>query len=325
MNKISSLNHYRADNDKAMRDAYSETMLKLGAQNSNVMVLDVDCSRSMASGDFKKAYPKQYINLGIQEANAVGVAAGLSAEGQVPFLNAFGVFATRRVFDQAFLSCGYAHLNVKIIGWDAGVGAETNGGTHMPFEDMGIMRSIPEMTVVEPADPVALESVLEQSAAAYGNVYIRCLRKKAPAVYLEGTEFKLGKANMLRDGSDLTIIACGLMVAEALKAADELAETGIEARVIDMFTIKPLDEETIIKCVKETGALVVAENHRSINGLYSAVTDCVAANCPCPVEAVGVDDVFGEVGKKDYLMKRFGLTYSEIVDKAHKAIKRKEK
>ena len=325
MNKISGLNNYRADNDKAMRDAYSETMLKLGAENDNIMVLDVDCSRSMASGDFKKAYPAQYINLGIQEANAVGVAAGLSAEGQIPFLNAFGVFATRRVFDQAFLSCGYAHLNAKIIGWDAGVGAETNGGTHMPFEDAGIMRSIPEMTVVEPADPVALAAVLKESADLYGTVYIRCLRKKAPAVYTEDTVFEFGKANMLRDGSDLTIIACGLMVSEALKAADALAEVGVEARVVDMFTIKPLDEEAVIECVKDTGALVVAENHRSINGLYSAVTDCVAAKCPCPVEAVGVDDVFGEVGKKDYLMKRFGLTSDEIVDKAHKVLKRKEK
>lgn len=249
----------------------------------------------------------------------------MSAEGQIPFLNAFGVFATRRVFDQVFLSCGYAHLNTKIIGWDAGVGAETNGGTHMPFEDAGIMRSIPEMTVVEPADPVALKSILSESASYYGNVYIRSLRKQAPAVYNDDAVFEFGKANMLRDGKDLTVIACGLMVSEALKAADELAEEGISARVVDMFTIKPLDEAAVIECVKDTGALLVAENHRSLNGLYSAVTDCVAANCPCPVEAVGVDDIFGEVGKKDYLMKRFGLTSSEIADKARKLLKRKEK
>ncbi|MCO7121569.1 transketolase family protein [Ihubacter massiliensis] len=325
MNKVLSLADYSAMSDREMREAYSDTMLELGAANKNIMVLDVDCSRSMASGAFKKAYPEQYMNIGIQEANAVGVAAGLSAEKQIPFLNAFGVFATRRVFDQVFLSCGYAKLNVKIIGWDAGIGAEANGGTHMPFEDMGIMRSIPEMIVVEPADPAALKQILVKCAELYGNVYIRSMRKQVPCVYHDDLTLEIGKANLLKQGEDLTIIACGLMVSEALKAADVLKSYGVNARVVDMFTIKPLDEEAVIKCAKETGAIVVAENHRSVNGLYSAVSDCASANCPCPIEAVGVDDIFGEVGKKDYLMERFGLTFREISDKALNVLKRKEK
>lgn len=323
MNDINITQNYNADSDIAMRESYSKTMIELGTENENIMVLDVDCSKSMNSGEFHKLLPAQYINLGIQEANAVGVAAGLSAEGQIPFLNAFGVFATRRVFDQVFLSCAYAGLNVKIIGWDAGVGAESNGGTHMPLEDVGIMRSIPNLTVVEPADPVAFASILRQSASHYGNVYIRCLRKQAPAIYSPDDIITLGKANRLRKGKDVTIIAYGLMVSEALKAADMLIKHNINATVIDMHTIKPLDTDTVIKCAQETNAIVVAENHRSSNGLFSAVTDCLAQSYPCPVETVGVDDVFGEVGKKDYLMNHFGLTADNIFDKALKVIKRK--
>ncbi len=316
-------NDYLSLSDVAMRDAYAKTLLELGAEDDRIMVLDVDCSRSMGSGVFRDTYPGQYINLGIQEANAVGVSAGLSAEGMIPFLNAFGVFATRRAFDQIFLSCGYARLNVKIIGWDAGVGAETNGGTHMPFEDIGIMRSIPEMTVVEPADPVAFEVILREAAHLQGNVYIRCMRKQTASVYLPGSTFRLGKANLLRQGNDVTIIAYGLMVAEALKAADILEQKGISTRVLDMHTIKPIDEKAVLTCAKETGALVVAENHRSMNGLFSAVTDCLAAAYPCLVEAVGVGDVFGEVGKKNYLMQRFGLRAEDIVEKALRAVERK--
>lgn len=311
--------------DTLMRDAYADTMLALGARDNRIMVVDVDCSNSMGSGKFRDAYPDQYINAGIQEANAVGVCAGLSVEGQIPFLNAFGVFATRRAFDQIFLSCGYAQLNVKIIGWDAGIGAENNGGTHMPFEDMGIMRSIPDMVVVEPADPVAFASILRQAAAYRGNVYMRCLRKSATAVYAPGSEFELGKAVSLRSGSDVTIIAVGMMVAEALKAADVLQEKGIRAHVLDMHTVKPLDEAAVCRAAEETGAIVTAENHRMTNGLFSAVTDCTAKNLPCPVEGVGVDEIYGEVGKMPYLQNRFGLTCDQIVQQALRAIERKEK
>ncbi len=315
---------YTKNSPVAMRDAYSKAIIEMGKENESIMVVDVDCSHSMASVAFSQTCPDQYLNVGIQEADAVGICAGLSAEGQIPFLNAFGIFATRRAFDQLFLSCGYAHLNAKIIGWDSGVGAEMNGGTHMPLEDVGLMRSIPGFTILEPADPVALEVLLRKSADFYGNVYIRTLRKQAPSVYVEGTDFEIGKSNHLRDGTDVTILAYGLMVSEALKAADILEEAGISVRVIDMFTIKPLDEETVQKAVMETGALVVAENHRTTNGLYSAVTDYTAANCPCPVESVGVDEVFGEVGKMDYLMKTFGITYEDIVKKALAAVARKE-
>lgn len=315
---------YLARSEQAMRDVYAKTMVELGGGDDRIVVLDVDCSRSMGSKAFHDAYPSQYINVGIQEANAVGVAAGLSVEGQIPFLNAFGVFATRRTFDQVFLSCGYARQNVKIIGWDAGIGAETNGGTHMPFEDVGIMRCVPGMVVVEPADTVAFEGILREAAAWYGNVYIRCLRKQVSNVYRPGAKFPLGKAALVRQGDDATIIANGMMVAEALIAADMLAEKGISARVVDMYTIKPLDEETVLNCARETGALVTAENHRTESGLASAVASCLATKFPCGLEAVGVGDEYGEVGNYDYLKRRFGLQAKDIVDKAVRAVARKK-
>jgi transketolase len=253
----------------------------------------------------------------------IGIAAGLSATGKIPFAHTFATFATRRCYDQVFISGAYAKANVRIIGSDPGVTSAYNGGTHMPFEDMGIMRNIPEMTVLEPTDSVMLIDIIKQLAGLYGMFYVRLLRKNAIKIYEEGSTFEIGKAVKLKDGKDVTIIANGIMVAEALKAAYMLEEKKISTRVLDMFTLKPIDKETIITCAKETGAIVTAENHNIINGLGSAVAEVLVENIPTPMERVGVKDLFGEVGPVDYLKERFELTANDIVKKAEKVLKRK--
>ena len=253
----------------------------------------------------------------------IGVAAGLSAVGKIPFVHTFGPFATRRVCDQIFMSALYAKNNVKIVGSDPGITAQINGGTHMPFEDMGLMRGFPEMTVIEPTDVTMLKWAVKEMAGTYGVQYMRLVRKLCPKIYEEGTEFEMGKAVQLRDGKDVTIIASGFCVAEALKAADKLEEMGVSARVLNIFCWKPIDVETICKAAEETGAIVTAENHNIINGLGSAVAEVLVKNCPVPMEMVGVKDEFGEVGNLDYLAERFGLTDHFIVDAAQKVLQRK--
>lgn len=307
----------------AMRDIYAQSLIKATEEDPRVLVIEADIMTSMGTTAYAKKFPSHSINCGIQEANAVGVSAGLSVTGFIPFFNTFAVFATRRVFDQVFLSCGYAKQNVKIVGADAGVTAAMNGGTHMPFEDIGIMRNIPGITIVEPADSTAMACVVSQMAKTYGNFYMRFGRKNAVKIYEDGSELRVGKASILREGTDVSIIACGIMVAEALKAADELEKQGVRARVVDMFTIKPIDRECILDCAKKTGAIVTAENHNVINGLGSAVAEVLSENYPAPLERVGVQDEFGEVGDQHYLMQRFGLTAETIVGKALKAYQRK--
>lgn len=309
--------------ETAMRDAYCQTLMELAKENSNIVVLDADLMSSMGMVPFWKAYPERTFNVGIQEANMMGIAAGLSATGKVPFAHSFGPFATRRCFDQIFMSCAYAKLNVRIIGSDPGVTAAYNGGTHMPFEDMGIMRNIPNVTILEPVDSVMLKDLIKQTAGMYGIFYIRLLRKNAVKVYEEGSTFEIGKAVKLKDGKDVTIIATGILVDEAIKAAKKLEEQGISVRLLNMFTLKPIDKEAIIAAAKETGAIVTAENHNIINGLGSAVAEVLSENCPVPLERVGVQDVFGEVGPENYLRERFGLTADNIVNKVHKVLQRK--
>jgi transketolase len=254
--------------------------------------------------------------VGIAEANGCGVAAGLSATGFIPFYHSFAVFSSRRICDQIFQSCAYAGLNVKVMGCDAGVSATYNGGTHMAFEDIGVLRSIPEITIVEPSDTVLMAALVPLIKDIYGVVYMRTPRKQVPDIYPAGTQFELGKAALIREGCDLTIIASGMMVANALAAADMLATDGISARVADMFTIKPIDKEFIIESARDTGAIVTAENHNIIGGLGSAVAEVLAEECPTPLARVGIPDQFGEVGTQDYLMERFGLTPDSIYQKA---------
>lgn len=313
----------REPEETEMRACYCEALINEARRNENIVVIDVDTSTSMGTKPFYKAFPERAINCGIMEANGIGVAAGLSSIGFIPFFNAFGVFASRRCYDQVFISCAFQDLNVKIVGADAGVTAMINGGTHMPFEDIGVMRNIPGMTVIESADTVMIPHAVRHMANTRGNFYMRYGRRKMMRVYKDGAPFEIGKANVLKDGADVAIIACGIMVSEALEAAKKLSGEGIEAMVIDMHTIKPVDSETIIRAAEKCGAVVTCENHNVINGLGSAVAEVLCENVPVPMERVGVYESFGEVGTQEYLMERFGLTAGVIFEKAKKAIARR--
>lgn len=309
--------------DKELRKEFCETLISMAEQDDRVVVLDADLMNAAGTKPFRAAFPERTFDCGVQESNMVGVAAGLSSRGFIPFTHTFGPFASRRACDQIFMSCAYAKQNVKVVGSDPGITAALNGGTHMPFEDMGIMSSVPEITVVEPCDAVSVKKVTRLAKDTYGTWYMRLHRKTAPVIYEEETEFEIGKANLLKEGTDLTIIAMGYLVAEALKAAASLEKEGISARVLDMWCLKPLDEEAVLKAAKETGVIVTAENHNIKNGLGSAVASTLALQYPAPVEMVGVQDEFGEVGPVPYLAERFKLTADEIVFKAKKALARK--
>lgn len=314
----------RVKEDKEMRAAYCQALMEMAAENENIVVLDADLMSSMGMVPFLKAYPERTFNVGVQEANMIGVAAGLSATGKIPYAHTFGPFASRRCFDQVFLSCGYAKNNVRITGSDPGVTAAFNGGTHMPFEDIGLMRNIPDITIIEPVDTTMLKDLIKQISKPYGVFYIRLLRKNAIKIYEEGSSFEIGKAVKLMDGDDVTIIASGIMVDEALKAAEELSNEGISARVLNIFTIKPIDSQAIVQAAKETGAIVTCENHNIINGLGSAVAEVVVENHPVPMERVGVRDCFGEVGPESYLRERFNLTSAEIKNRVRMVLERKK-
>lgn len=307
-----------------MRDAYCKTLIELASKDERIVALDADLMNSMGMVPFLNTFPERTFNCGVQEANMIGVAAGLSATGKIPYAHSFACFSTRRCYDQIFISGAYARLNVRIIGSDPGITAAYNGGTHMPLEDLGIMRNIPDMTVIEPVDTVMLKDIIKQLAKKYGMFYVRLLRKNAIKIYEEESTFEIGKAVELRDGKDVTLIATGIMVAEALKAAEILKNRGISAKVVNMFTLKPIDKEMIIKCANQTGAIVTCENHNIINGLGSAVAEVLVENNPVPVERVGTRDLFGEVGPVDYLQERFEMTYEHIVKKAEKVISRKK-
>lgn len=308
-----------------MRKAYCDALIDAAKTNDRVVVLDCDLSSSMGTKNFAKQFPNRAINCGIAEANACGVAAGLSATNFIPFVHSFAVFTSRRIYDQIFISCAYAGLNVKLIGGDAGVSAAVNGGTHMAFEDVGILRNIPGITIVEASDSSMMKDIVPKIVKDYGVTYLRMPRKQVHKIYKDDSTFEIGKAQVLRDGLDVTIIASGLCVYEALCAADKLKQEGISVRVVDMFTIKPIDSECIIESAGKTGAIVTAENHNIINGLGSAVAEVLAEHAPIPMERVGVQDQFGEVGPQAYLMERFELTAKTICEKVHKVMSRKSK
>ena len=307
-----------------MRNAYCSALIEAARKDERIVSLNCDLSSSCGTKAFGQAFPERSFNLGIQEQNACAMAGGLSAAGLVPFFHTFAVFATRRVYDQAILSCAYAGQNVKIVGGDAGVSATYNGGTHMAFEDVGIMRVMPTITIVEPSDPTMMKKLLPQIAQTEGVFYLRMPRKTVYDIYEPESDFQLGKAEIIREGSDLTLIAAGMEVAQALRAAALLSDEGISARVVDMFTIKPVDRECIVRCARETGAIVTCENANIIGGLGSAVAEVLAETIPTPLERVGVQDEFGEVGPQSYLEERFGLTPPFIVEKAKRVLKRKQ-
>jgi transketolase len=308
-----------------MRKVYTETLMELAEKDPDIVVLEADLMRASGTGAFKDKFPDRTFDVGVAEANMVGIAAGLSATGKIPFAATFGCFAARRTYDQFFISGCYAQNNVKLVGTDPGVTAAYNGGTHMPFEDMGIMRNIPKVVVFEPSDPVSLRSLVQKSARHKGCTYMRLHRKPAEVLYKENEVFELGKGKVLRDGRDVTIIAIGVvLVSEAVRAAAILAERGIKAAVIDMHTIKPIDKDLIVNYAEKTAAVVTCENHQIVNGLGSAVAEVLIENKPVPMKRIGVNEEFGEVGTLDYLKERFGFTAEKIAEKIENFLKTKK-
>lgn len=309
---------------KDMRAVYAETLIDLAKQDENIVILEADLMAASGTKAFQTEFPERTFNVGVAEANMVGVAAGLSASGKIPFATTFGCFAARRCYDQFFLSANYAQLNVKLVGTDPGVTAAFNGGTHMPFEDIGLMRNIPNLVVFEPCDSVSLAALLKKSAAHPGCTYMRLHRKGSISVYDPSEEFELGKGKVINVGTDVTLIASGLvMVEESINAARILDHEGISATVIDMHTIKPLDNDLILEYAEKTGAVVTCENHQIINGLGSAVAEVLSEQRPTLMKRIGVNDEFGEVGTLDYLKKRFNLTAEHIAAEAKNLISRK--
>ena len=308
---------------REMRAVYCETLQQLARENDRIAVLDADLVGSSGTKPFFNEFPDRAIDCGIQENNMIGVAAGMSAAGMIPFAHSFGPFASRRCVDQIFISCAYAKLNVRIVGSDPGVTAAYNGGTHMPFEDMGALMSIPQITLLEPTDSVQLRWRIRQLEKEYGVYYIRMLRKNAVGVFEEGSDFELGKIARLKEGADVAIVCSGILVGEALKAAAALEAQGVSAAVLNAFTWKPLDAETLAEYAAKCGCMVTAENHNITGGLGAAVAASLARTRPVPVEMVGVNDEFGEVGTEDFLRKRFDLTADHIIRAAKAAIARK--
>ena len=303
-----------AKGDKmATRQAYGKVLVELGAENPNLVVMDADLSKSTMTADFGKAYPDRFFNMGIAEQNLYGTACGLALSGKTVCASTFAMFAAGRAFEIIRNSIGYTHANVKVCATHAGITVGEDGASHQTFEDIALMRTIPGMTVVNPSDGVSAMKLLRQVVDFEGPAYVRLGRASVPVCYDEADEIVLGKGNQLRDGKDVTIIATGIMVNEALMAADQLAAEGIDARVIDMHTIKPLDEDIIVKAASETGAIVTAEEHSVIGGLGSAVAEVVVKKCPVKMAMVGQQDTFGESGKPDELKKKYGMTADDIV------------
>jgi len=300
--------------EREMRAVYAQTLVRLGGDNRDIVVVEADLMRATGTGAFREAYPERAFNVGVAEANMVGVAAGLSVTGKIPFASSFACFAARRTFDQFFVSANYARLNVKLVGTDPGVTAAFNGGTHMCFEDVGLMRTIPGLVVFEPCDPVSLEKLVEQAAGHRGCAYMRLHRKPVEEIYSSEDELELGKGKVLRDGEDVALLASGaVMVPQALEAARRLADEGVSAAVIDMHTVKPVDEAIVLEYASRTGRMVTCENHQITGGLGSAVAEVLAEHLPTALRRIGIRDEFGEVGTLEYLIERFGLSASHIV------------
>ncbi|MBQ9109970.1 MAG: transketolase family protein [Oscillospiraceae bacterium] len=306
---------------KATRESYGEALTALAEKYENLVVLDADLAAATKTGIFKKAYPDRFFDCGIAEANMMGVAAGLAASGMIPFASTFAMFAAGRAYEIVRNSIGYPGLNVKIGATHAGISVGEDGATHQCNEDIALMRTIPGMTVIVPSDDVEAKAAVEAAILHNGPVYMRFGRLAAPILNdPENYKFELGKGITVRDGEDITIVATGLMVGEAAEAAEQLAAEGINARVLNIHTIKPLDTELILKAAKETGRIVTVEEHSVIGGLGSAVADCVSENDPVPVTKIGVNDVYGYSGPAVDLLKEFGLCADNIVATVKKVL-----
>ena len=307
----------------ATRDAYGKALVKLGDINNNVVVLDADLSKSTKTYDFGKTYPDRFFNMGIAEQNLIGAACGFATAGKIPFASSFAMFASGRAFEIIRNSVCYPNLNVKICATHAGITVGEDGASHESVEDISIMRSIPNMTVLVPADGVEAEKMIFEAANVYGPMYVRLGRSAVDTIFTEEYKFEIGKGTVLTEGDDVSIIACGIMVNEAIKASEELKKEGINARVINMSTIKPIDKELIIKSAKETKAIVTAEEHSIIGGLGSAVSEVLAEECPTILKRVGIKDVFGESGNPNDLLEKYGLTYKDIINSVKEVIAKK--
>lgn len=308
----------------ATRDSYGNALVRLGAEYDNLVVLDADLAAATKTGIFKKAYPDRHIDCGIAECNMAGIAAGLASAGKIPFISSFAMFAAGRAFEQIRNSIGYPHLNVKIGATHAGISVGEDGATHQCNEDIALMRTIPGMVVINPADDVEARAAVRAAVEHDGPVYLRFGRLAAPVINEEAEyHFELGKGVVLREGRDVTIVATGLMVAEALKAAELLCEDGIDAFVVNIHTIKPLDKELILYAAEKTGKVVTVEEHSVIGGLGSAVCDCLSENRPTPVLKIGVQDVFGESGPAQELLVKYGLCAENIYQKVKVFAQRK--
>ena len=298
---------------KATRESFGEALTMLAETNPDIVVLDADLAEATKTCIFEKKYPERFIDCGIAESNMIGIAAGLATSGKIPFAASFAMFSAGRAFEQVRNSVGYPHLNVKIAGSHAGISTGEDGATHQCCEDIALMRTIPGMVVLNPADHYEMLAAVKAAAQHNGPVYIRLGRLAVESVNNnDDYQFEIGKGITLRQGEDITVIATGLMVGEALKAVDSLAAQGVHARLIDMHTIKPLDEELVLKAAKETGRIVTVEEHNIIGGLGEAVAACVAESCPVPVTRIGVNDVFGHSGPAVDLLKEFGLCAENI-------------
>lgn len=309
---------------KPMNQIYGELLSEYAKKNEKIFVIEADLMRAHGTGGFKESFPDRFLNVGVAEANMAGVAAGLSTLGKIPFIHSFAPFASRRIYDQVYVSIAYARLNVKITGTSPGVCAGVNGGTHMSYEDVALYRSIPGMIVFEPVDGIMLEKAFNEIVNHYGPVYIRLDGKKKNNIIQPSTEIKLGKALQLREGKDAVIFASGIMVEKAVNAAEELEKQGLHTKVVCVHTIKPIDREAVIMAAKETGAVVVAENHSVINGLSAAILEVLCESCPVPVKRVGVQDHFGEVGSIAYLEEKFKLREENIIEAVKEAVIMKE-
>ncbi len=305
---------------KATREAFGATLVELAREGVDVVAVEADLSKSTTTATFADAYPERFFNVGIAEQNMIDVAAGLAVSGKVAFTGSFAVFATGRAYDQVRNTVCYSGLDVKLAPTHSGITVGPDGGSHQMLEDIALMRVLPGMRVLVPADFAAATSALRAAATTPGPFYIRLGRSSFADVYPEGFQFEVGKANVLREGTDVTLAACGIMVAEALAAADALAEEGISAEVIDVATVKPLDTDTLVASVSKTGRIVTCEEHSVLGGMGSAVSEVLSEACPVPTRRIGVADTFGTSGDPRELMEHFGLTAAHIVEAARELL-----
>lgn len=310
---------------KCTREAFGSALVELGKNNPNVVVLSADLAGSTKTSEFAKVFPERFFNMGVAEANMMNTAAGLAVSGKIPFATTFAIFASGRAWEQIRNTISYGALNVKIVATHGGVSVGPDGASHQGIEDIALMRLIPGMTVLVPADAIETPKAIFAAAEYYGPVYIRLARLKIPVVTKATDTFVIGKSSVLREGNDATVIACGIMVSSALSAAEMLAQENINITVINCYTIKPLDTKTIISQAEKTQAIVTAEEHLMAGGLGSAVSEVLSQNCPVPIEMVAIKDRFGQSGESEELLKEYNLTANDIIQAVRKVIRRKAK